>query len=215
MDTASWTLGLRALLYSIGNEKSNRIWEANIRALESHNCDKPTIETPRDQKERFIRLKYEHRVMVQPVSQPHVTIPDIVANCSGPDDVSGLPLLQQLLANGEDINCRDSDLRTAFHHAVIKSHLCYIEFLCLNGCDINAQDIQTWTPLHYASDADNLAITEILLTKHAQCDIRDDEGKRALDVAAIKQSTSVLPILFKAVASAAQVPTSGKLLKIL
>ena len=94
--------------------------------------------------------------------------------------------LHALLANTEDLNVRDTSLRTPLIHAIfisnddIRTHI--VRLLLRHGCDVNAQDGVGRTALMYACmERDKIDVVR-LLAKCRRCDpnLQDDDGNTAL-----------------------------------
>jgi len=82
-----------------------------------------------------------------------------------------------LIANGADVNAGESTpLQEAAYHSKEM-----VELLLAKGADINTGK---WPALHSALDAGRFDIVELLLAKGADANIRDDEGRTPLHIAA-------------------------------
>lgn len=70
LDTNSFTPDVVALLYQIGNRMSNNIWEAKLHASSEKEkvATKPTAQSNREQRLKFISAKYVDRAFVRPIS---------------------------------------------------------------------------------------------------------------------------------------------------
>ncbi|WKX96879.1 hypothetical protein Q1695_012937 [Nippostrongylus brasiliensis] len=91
--------------------------------------------------------------------------------------------VEELLANGADINTATVDGLTALHQSVIDSKPDMVRFLCEKGADVNAQDNEGWTPLHAAACCGNLAIVKYLCQNGAQLNVINSDKELALDLA--------------------------------
>lgn len=94
--------------------------------------------------------------------------------------------LHSILANTENLNVRDTSLRTPLIHAVfipnddIRTHI--VRLLLRHGCDVNAQDGMGRTALMYACmERDKIDVVR-LLAKCRSCDpnLVDNDGNTAL-----------------------------------
>lgn len=87
---------------------------------------------------------------------------------------------------GMDVDIKDEKNWTALHWAVIEGHEVAATFLLAWGADINAQDALGNTPLHlsicFAEKELNTRLTKILLLRGADRNLRNNDGKRAIDV---------------------------------
>jgi Arf-GAP/SH3 domain/ANK repeat/PH domain-containing protein len=70
LDPNSFTPDVIALLHQIGNRVSNSIWEAKLLASteKERTTIKPTAQSNREQRLKFISAKYVDRIYVQPIS---------------------------------------------------------------------------------------------------------------------------------------------------
>jgi pectate lyase len=121
-----------------------------------------------------------------------------------------LARVKAFLERGTNVNAEDKRSFTPLHWAARTGHTNVAEYLIANGADVNAGEwtplqeaayyskemvelllakganINTgkWTALHSALDAERFDIVELLLAKGADANIRDDEGRTPLHIAA-------------------------------
>ncbi|XP_065562277.1 uncharacterized protein LOC136028392 [Artemia franciscana] len=79
------------------------------------------------------------------------------------------------------INARDSNHKTALHHAVASSRIDIIKLLLQNNADPNALDVNHYTPLHFAVENNYMEVVELLLTHGAYFNIKNKQGKSPFD----------------------------------
>ncbi|CAO3646146.1 unnamed protein product [Mucor hiemalis] len=92
LDSASFTADITQLLLSIGNEKSNKVWERNA-------IDKKPIPTDtREVKLKYIQRKYVDKSFVQGIEYPPMTL---LYKAIETDDI---PLALHAIALGADVN---------------------------------------------------------------------------------------------------------------
>ncbi|XP_061903734.1 arf-GAP with GTPase, ANK repeat and PH domain-containing protein 1-like isoform X2 [Entelurus aequoreus] len=166
---------LTLVLSAIGNHMVNCIWEARTMGHR-----KPTPDATREERESWIRAKYEQKLFVAPLPPPSPN--------EGPDiTLSGrlllavmehnLPKLLLLLAHctKEDVNGAPSmtlssrslpALRlpgSALHAACQQANVVMTQLLVWYGCDVRCRDIQGQTALTLARMAASQECADILL----------------------------------------------------
>ncbi len=94
-----------------------------------------------------------------------------------------LKILQLLLNEGTDINATSTEyLSTSLHIAAIHGELELGQFLLDSGANINAANYKGFTPLCLASFYCQSDMVELLLCNNADINIKDMNGKTALDI---------------------------------
>jgi len=107
-----------------------------------------------------------------------------------------MELLQQLVAEGTDIDEKDSEGFTALHYAIMWDDLEATEWLIQNGADVNAPDNWGSTPLINAVyNALSVEMVELLLENGADKTLADSEGKTAYDYAVENRDTVLRDLL--------------------
>jgi ankyrin repeat protein len=85
-----------------------------------------------------------------------------------------------------------SDDSTPLHNAVEEGNSEIVQFLVDKGADVNAIDKEGWAPLHLAVQERNIEIIKILLTsKNIDPELKDHNGKTALDLASDEQRPEI------------------------
>ncbi|CAN7984288.1 unnamed protein product [Ixodes hexagonus] len=156
-------VGLRsgnvAVMMALGNAAANAIWEGNTRG-----CAKPSPNSSREEKERWIRAKYEQREFLAPSAAP--TVQQLrEAVCRG-DVRQAATLLAHAAPKQHDLvnapgGPRDS--RTALHLAATLGNLAMVQLLLWNNANAKAVDSDGRTPLAYAKGANCPEVHELLL----------------------------------------------------
>ncbi|KAJ8016995.1 hypothetical protein DPEC_G00013170 [Dallia pectoralis] len=171
LDLDDWTRELTQVLTAIGNHLANSIWESNTQGRR-----KPAPNATREERESWIRAKYEQRVFVAPLSP---------RNGAGPGDTSmsgrllsavterDLPGLLLLLAhsNKEEMNTAEaggggtsqSHRHSALHAACQLGDVVMTQLLVWYGSDVNARDPNGQTALSLARKIGSKECADILL----------------------------------------------------
>uniref|UniRef100_A0A8C1WE85 ArfGAP with GTPase domain, ankyrin repeat and PH domain 2 n=1 Tax=Cyprinus carpio TaxID=7962 RepID=A0A8C1WE85_CYPCA len=163
LDLDDWPSELTKVLAAIGNHMANSIWETCTQG-----CQKLTPEATREQRESWIRAKYEQRAFVSPLP----------AHCSE-DTMStwllkavidrDLPTLLLLLAHStkEVINIPPEGAAQQHHSALHAScqlgDVVMTQLLVWYGSDVKSKDPQGRTALTLARQAGSKECAEILL----------------------------------------------------
>ncbi|KDO30074.1 hypothetical protein SPRG_05265 [Saprolegnia parasitica CBS 223.65] len=127
----SWDVTVLELLRThLGNAAVNRVWEASI----APGWVKPTPQAPRNEKEKWIKAKYEFCGFRDHVS---VTPSDLLSAAAAGD----VRRLMRCLAHGVDINGTTSGSNeTALHLSAKAGHVLCCEYLLQNGASQTVVD---------------------------------------------------------------------------
>ncbi|XP_018015153.1 centaurin-gamma-1A isoform X2 [Hyalella azteca] len=159
LDLDDWPCGPASVLQALGNEAGNRVWESNV-----HNTSlsKPGPRSPREDKERWIRAKYEAREFLQLLPSTSDLSEDLVESvCCG--DVARLSLLLQ---HTNDVNkpiAAPRDTRTLLHLAAGLPSLPALQLLIWHNANVQALDSDGRSALYYARAAGDRSCIELLL----------------------------------------------------
>uniref|UniRef100_A0A452IRX7 Uncharacterized protein n=1 Tax=Gopherus agassizii TaxID=38772 RepID=A0A452IRX7_9SAUR len=125
LDLDDWPIELIKVMSSIGNELANSVWEES-----SQGRMKPSSDSTREEKERWIRAKYEQKLFLAPLQCLELSLGQHLLQATADEDLRTVILL---LAHGtrEEVNetCGDGDGRTALHLACRKGNVVLVQLL--------------------------------------------------------------------------------------
>jgi hypothetical protein len=217
LDVRQWTPELLEVFANTGNEVVNSILE-RPEELAKHGVTKPTTDSPRPEKERYIRAKYEARQFIGTV-----------------DDVLGhLPSSEQASAQADAAGRSESD-RVGLYlmHACIKGDLpTSLKLILLANSGSDGADAGSDTgsgegptpavlfrdpaqsnlsPLHIASAGGHNALIEMLLLNGADVDqLGGGDGGSALHLAVLTKHVDTCQLLITKGAKVGVVDAHGR-----
>lgn len=167
LDLDDWPGELTQVLAAIGNHMANSIWECCTQGR-----TKPTPNATREERESWIRAKYEQRAFVAPLQPalsnhlPEDSMPEWLLSAVTERD---LPRLLLLLAhsNKEQINAQPVGLpsppHTALHAACQQGDVVMTQLLVWYGIDVKVKDGQGQTAIMLARKTGSKGCIDILL----------------------------------------------------
>ncbi|XP_053218836.1 arf-GAP with GTPase, ANK repeat and PH domain-containing protein 1 isoform X3 [Podarcis raffonei] len=125
LDLDDWPIELINVMSSIGNELANSVWEENTQGRA-----KPSPDSSREEKEHWIRAKYEQKLFLAPLQCSEFSLGQYLLRATAEEDLRTVILL---LAHGtrEEVNetCGDGDGRSALHIACRKGNVVLVQLL--------------------------------------------------------------------------------------
>ncbi|XP_016146895.1 arf-GAP with GTPase, ANK repeat and PH domain-containing protein 3-like [Sinocyclocheilus grahami] len=159
LDLDDWPVELSMVMMAIGNAMANSVWEGCVEGY-----IKPGVDSTREEKERWIRAKYEQKLFLVGLPQSDVPLGQQLLRAVVEDD---LRLVVVLLAHGtkEEVNetYGDGDGRTALHLSCAMANVVLTQLLIWYGVDVKSRDARAQTPLSYAQRAGSQECVDILI----------------------------------------------------
>ncbi|XP_052806798.1 centaurin-gamma-1A-like isoform X3 [Mya arenaria] len=154
-----WPLDLIHVMTSVGNNLANTVWEFNCKGRV-----KPSTATPREEKEKWIRAKYEAKEFLPP--PPYIDIPlnQQLIDALVREDIRNIVLILGH-AVAEDITAPYSkdDGRTALHIAAALGNVVFVQLLLWQNANVRVVDHEGRNALWYAKSSGSQECVELLV----------------------------------------------------
>lgn len=214
LDTREWSESQISLMAAVGNEASNRLWEATLGpSVECAACGddeytRPQAGATRAEIERFIRAKYERRAFVSaaPFTIDETLAPEPAVYVDENDQVVALPERDisprspgderhGSLADGSPRDSRaeapDIALNRAFCAALLHGSILDCMACLALGASTQRRCPEGRLPIHYAAISGNHAALELVLQNGGDVNAQDQaNGWTALHCVAAADSAS-------------------------
>ncbi|CAF0773886.1 unnamed protein product [Brachionus calyciflorus] len=161
LELDDWSNELVQLMTSIGNKMINSVYEANCG---KYGKPKPNPGTPREEKEKWIRAKYESKLFLAPLPRSDISLGKQLIDAVNRKDIPGVI---QCLAHSkpEDVNTiiSQTDKRTSLHLAASLANLVILQLLIWYGADVELLDSQNRNALSYARTSNSNECAQLLI----------------------------------------------------
>ncbi|KAI4495562.1 hypothetical protein M0802_008574 [Mischocyttarus mexicanus] len=144
LDLDDWSAGQLSVMLALGNDIANSIWEYCLNGKQ-----KPNPESTREEKEQWIRWKYEEKSFLTPIN-PNISLGKILIDSVCRGDMRAFTLCLARCSY-EDINISVSteDLRTPLHLACATGNLAMAQLLIWHKANPQNLDHEGRTCMSY------------------------------------------------------------------
>ena len=162
LDLDAWPVEYLTVMEAIGNKKANAIWEYSAPASR-----KPNPNSTREEKEGWIKLKYEVKRFLPPVSKDLPLGKQLLEAVFNNDLTSLLPILPRCGDAEMRTTVDSTDKRTALHIACSNASAACTQLLVWYNADTHILDHVGRSALWYAQTAGAIDCVSILLNAGA------------------------------------------------
>uniref|UniRef100_A0ABM0MKG3 Arf-GAP with GTPase, ANK repeat and PH domain-containing protein 1-like n=1 Tax=Saccoglossus kowalevskii TaxID=10224 RepID=A0ABM0MKG3_SACKO len=148
LDLDEWPCDITLVMTSIGNSFANSVWEVVLRGR-----IKPTQSSSREEKEKWIRAKYEHKEYLAPLPYSDESLGEQLLDAVTREDLRMVVLLLAHSNSAEEVNTSygSQDGRTSLHLSCALANSVITQLLIWYNVDVNCVDADGRTPLSYAN----------------------------------------------------------------
>ncbi|XP_069119616.1 centaurin-gamma-1A-like isoform X5 [Argopecten irradians] len=159
LDLDEWPPDLTKVMISIGNSTANSVWEAHLKGK-----TKPSPSSPREEKERWIRAKYDTKEFLPPAPYLDISLNQQLIDALVREDIRNIVLVLGH-STAEDINAPYSkdDGRTALHIAAALGNVVYVQLLLWYSANVKVVDHEGRNALWYAKSSGSTDCVELLM----------------------------------------------------
>ncbi|XP_060079111.1 arf-GAP with GTPase, ANK repeat and PH domain-containing protein 1-like isoform X3 [Ylistrum balloti] len=159
LDLDEWPPDLTKVMISIGNSTANSVWEAHLKGR-----TKPGPSSPREEKERWIRAKYDTKEYLPPAPYLDISLNQQLIDALVREDIRNIVLVLGH-STAEDINAPYSkdDGRTALHIAAALGNVVYVQLLLWYSANVKVVDHEGRNALWYAKSSGSTDCVELLM----------------------------------------------------
>ncbi|XP_071503314.1 arf-GAP with GTPase, ANK repeat and PH domain-containing protein 1-like [Diadema antillarum] len=161
-----WPPELAQTMMLEGNALTNSVFEVSL-----HGQVKPTVTSGREEKERWIRAKYEKKEFIAPYPYPERNLGPQLMEAVIREDIRGVMLL---LAHAlpDEVNYRygEGDGRSALHLSCAMANVVITQLLIWNKVNVNIADADGRTALAYAKSVGADDCIKVLIQNGCQDD---------------------------------------------
>lgn len=156
-----WPPGHLAVMTGLGNQLANSIWEHKI----SPAYRKPTPDTPREEKEKYIKAKYERKEFLAPLPPSSISPAKGLVDAICRSDMLGVSMSLSHCRD-EDVNTVVSprDTRTPLHLAAALGHLAIAQLLIWANCNVKSLDQEGRSALFHARSSGAQDVCDLLVS---------------------------------------------------
>ncbi|ESO86841.1 hypothetical protein LOTGIDRAFT_128465, partial [Lottia gigantea] len=146
LDLDEWPPDINKVMTGIGNTVAHTVWEHNLKSI-----TKITPTSTREEKEKFIRMKYEEKEFLPPLPYVDIPVNQQLIDALVREDIRNIIIILGH-AQPDDINAPYSkdDGRTALHIAAALGNVVFVQLLLWYNANVKVVDHEGRNALWYA-----------------------------------------------------------------